>query len=86
MLRMFTVFNLCHKVPSRELLVCKMLSVHKFTDAKGLLIMIQKLGFLNFIRKQNFKFREKNREMRETHQTSLLVMPWRKVDHDYNRF
>ena len=86
MLRMFTVFNLCPKIPSREFLVCKMLSVHKFTDAKGLLIMIQKLGLLNFIRKQDFKFREKDREMRETHQTSLLGMPWRKVDHDYNIF
>ena len=82
MLRMFTVFNLCPKIPSREFLVCKMLSVHKFTDAKGLLLMIQKLGFLNFIRKQDFKFREK----RETNQTSLLGIPWRKVDHDYNRF
>ena len=86
MLRKFTVFNLCPKIPSREFLVCKMLSVHKFTDAKGLLIMIQKLGFLNFIRKQDFKFREKDREMRETNQTSLLGMPWRKVDHGYNRF
>ena len=86
MLRMFTVFNLCPKIPSREFLVCKMLSVHKFTDAKGLLIMIQKLGFLNFIRKQDFKFREKDREMRETNQTSLLGMPWRKVDHYHNRF
>ena len=86
MLRMFTVFNLCPKIPSGEFLVCKMLSVHKFTNAKGLLIMIQKLGFLNFIRKQDFKFREKDREMRETNQTSLLGMPWRKVDHDYNRF
>ena len=27
-----------------------MLRAHKFTDAKGLLLMIQKLGFLNFIR------------------------------------
>ena len=86
MLRMFIVFNLCPKIQSREFLVCKMLSVHKFTDAKGLLIMIQKLGFLNLIRKQDFKFREKDREMRETNQTSLLGMPWRKVDHDYNRF
>ena len=73
MLRMFTVFNLCPKIPSQEFLVCKMLRVHKFTDAKGLLLMIQKLGFLNFIRKQNFKFREKDREMRETHQSSLLA-------------
>ena len=73
MLRMFTVFNLCPKIPSQEFLVCKMLRVHKFTDAKGLLLMIQKLGFFNFIRKQNFKFREKDREMRETHQSSLLA-------------
>ena len=72
MLRMFTVFNLCPKIQSQEFLVCKMLRVHKFTDAKGLLLMIQKLGFLNFIRKQDFKFREKDREMRETHQSSLL--------------
>ena len=49
-----------------------MLRIHKFTDAKGLLLMIQKLGFLNFIRKQDFKCREKDREMRETHQSSLL--------------
>ena len=47
--------------------------------------MIQKLGFLNFIRK-DFKFREKDRQMRETHQSSLLGMPWRKVDHYYKRF
>ena len=86
MLRMFTVFNLCPKIPSQEFLVCKMLRVHKFTDAKGLLLMIQKLGFLNLIRKQDFKFREKDREMRETHQSSLLGMPWRKVDHYNNRF
>ena len=33
--------------------------------------MIQKLGFLNLIRKQDFKFRE-DREMRETHHSSLL--------------
>ena len=66
MLRMFTVFTLCPKIPSQEFLVCKMLRVHKFTDAKGLL--------------------EKDREMRETHQSSLLGMPWRKVDHCYNRF
>ena len=72
MLRMFTVFNLWPKIPSQEILVCKMLRVHKFTDAKGLLLMIQKLGFLNFIRKQDFKFRKKDREMRETHQSSLL--------------
>ena len=72
MFRMFTVFNLCPKIPSQEFLVYKMLRVHKFTDAKGLLLMIQKLGFLNFIRKQDFKFREKDREMRETHQSSLL--------------
>ena len=50
MLRMFTAFNLCPKIPSQEFLVCKMLRAHKFTDAKGLLLMIQKLGFLNFIR------------------------------------
>ena len=50
MLRMFTVFYLCPKIPSQEFLVCKMLRAHKFTDAKGLLLMIQKLGFLNFIR------------------------------------
>ena len=48
-----------------------MLRVPKFTDAKGLLLLIQKLGFLNFIRKQDFKFRE-DREMRETHQSSFL--------------
>ena len=86
MLRMFTVFNLCPKFPSQEFLVYKMLRVHKFTDAKGLLLMIQKLRFLNFIRKQDFKFREKDREMRETHQSSLLGMPWRKVVQYYNRF
>ena len=34
--------------------------------------MIQKLGFFNLIRKQDFKFREKDREMRKTHQSSLL--------------
>ena len=85
MLRMFTVFNLRSKIPSQQFLVCKMLRFHKFTDAKGLLLMIQKLGFLNFIRKQDFKSREKDREMRETHQSSLLGMPWRKVDHYYNR-
>ena len=71
MLRMFTVFNLCPKIPSQEFLVYKMSTVHKFTDAKGLLLMIEILGFLNFIRKQDFKFREKDREMRETHQSSL---------------
>ena len=54
MFRTFTVFNLCPKIPSQELLVCKMLRFHKFTDAKGVLLMIQKLGFLNFIRKQDF--------------------------------
>ena len=86
MLRMFTAFKLCPKIPSQELLVCKMLRVHRFTDAKGLLLMIQKLGFLNLIRKQDFQYREKDREMRETHQSSLLGMPWRKVDHYYNRF
>ena len=64
---MFTLFNLCPKIPSQEFFVCKMLRVHKFTDAKGLLFVIQKLGFLNFIRMQDFKFREKDREMRETH-------------------
>ena len=37
---------------------------HKFTDAKGLLLMTQKFGFLNFRRKQDFKFREMDREMR----------------------
>ena len=72
MLRMFTVFNLCPKIPSQEFLVCKMLRVHKFTDAKRLLLMIQKLGFLNFIRKQDFKFREKDGEMRETHQSLII--------------
>ena len=41
MLRMFTVFNLCPKIPSQEFLVCKMLRVHKFTDVKELLLMIQ---------------------------------------------
>ena len=71
MFRTFTVSNLCPKIPSQEFLVCKMLRIHKFTDAKGVLLMIQKLGFLNFIRKQDFKFREKDREMRETHQSSL---------------
>ena len=86
MLRMFTVFNLCPKIPSQEFLVYKMLRVHKFADAKGLLLMIQKLGFLNFIRKQDFKFREKDREMRQTNQSSLLGIPWRNVDHYYNRF
>ena len=50
MLRMFTVFNLCPKIPSQEFLVCKMLRAHKFTDAKGPLLMIQKLDFLTFIR------------------------------------
>ena len=54
MFRTFTVSNLCPKIPSQEFLVCKMLRVHKFTDAKGVLLMIQKLGFLNFIRKQDF--------------------------------
>ena len=86
MLRMFTVFNLCPKIPSQEFLVYKMWRVHKFTDAKGLLLMIQKLGFLNFIREPDFKFTEKDREVRDTHQFSLLGMPWRKVDHYYNRF
>ena len=84
MLRMFTAFNVCPKIPSQEFLVCKMLRVHKLTDAKELLLMIQKRA--SFIRKQDFKFREKDREMRETHQSSLLGMPWRKVDHYYNRF
>ena len=51
MLRMSTVFTLC---PKNSILVCKMLRVHKFTDGKGLLLMIQKLGFLNYIRKQDF--------------------------------
>ena len=37
MLRMFTVFNLCPKIPSQEFLVCKVLRVHKFTDAKGII-------------------------------------------------
>ena len=86
MLRMFTVFNLCPKIPSQEFLVYKMLRIHKFTDAKGLLLMIQNLGFLNFIRKQDFKFTEKDREIGEIHQFLLLGMPWRKVDHYYNRF
>ena len=86
MLRMFTVFNLCPNFPSQEFLVPKMLRVHKFTDAKGLLLMIQKLDFLNFKRNQDFKFREKDREIREPHQSLLLGMPWRKVDHYYNRF
>ena len=45
MSRMFTAFNLCPKIKSQEFLVCKMLRVHKFSDAKGLLLMIQKLGF-----------------------------------------
>ena len=45
MLRMFTVFNLCPKIPSQEFS-----QVHRFTDAKGVLLMIHKLGFLNFIR------------------------------------
>ena len=52
MLRMFTVFTLCPKIPSQEFLVCKMLRVHKFTDAKGLLLMIQKLGFLKILYKK----------------------------------
>ena len=66
MLRMFTAFNLCPKIPSQEFLVCRMLRIHKFTDAKGLLLMIQKLGFLNFIRKQDFKCREKDRDEGDT--------------------
>ena len=86
MLRIFTVIKICPNFPSQEILVCKMLRVHKFTDAKGLLLMIQKLGFLNVIRKQDSKFKEKDREMREPHQFLLLGMPWRKVDHYYNRF
>ena len=45
MSRMFTAFNLCPKIQSQEFLVCKMLRVHKFSDAKGLLLMIKKLGF-----------------------------------------
>ena len=66
MLRMlFTVFNLCPKIPSQEFLVYKMLSTkknHKFTDAKGPILMTCK--FLDFRRKQDIKFREMDREMR----------------------
>ena len=50
MLRMFTVFNLCPKIPSQEFLVCKMLRVHKFTDAKGI-INDTKVGLLKFYKK-----------------------------------
>ena len=48
MLRMFTVFNLCPKIPSQEFLVCKMLRVHKFTDkiAKGTIINDTEVGLL----------------------------------------
>ena len=65
MLRMlFTVFNLCPKIPSQEFLVYKMLSTKEvtnlFSDAKGLLFMTCK--FLDFRRKQDFKFREMDRE------------------------
>ena len=67
MLRMFTVFNLCPKFPSQEFLVCRMLRAHK-----GTIINDTEVGLLKFYKKQDFKFREKDREMRETHQSSLL--------------
>ena len=50
MLSMFTVFNLCPKIPSQEFLVCKMLRVHKFTDAKGI-INDTEVGLLKFDKK-----------------------------------
>ena len=50
MLRMFTVFNLCPKIPSQEFLVCKMLRVYKFTDTKGI-INDTEVGLLKFDKK-----------------------------------
>ena len=50
MLRMFTVFNLCPKIPSQEFLVCKILRVYKFTDAKGI-INDTEVGLLKFDKK-----------------------------------
>ena len=62
---LFTEFNLCPKIPSQEFLVCKMLSAKEVTSLlmqiKGLLLMTQKLGFSDFRRKQDFKFREMDR-------------------------
>ena len=52
MLKMFTVFNLCPKIPSQEFLVCKMLRAHKFTDAKGI-INDTEVGLLKFYRTLN---------------------------------
>ena len=50
MFRTFTVFNLCPKIPSQEFLVCKMMRVHKFTDAKGI-INDTEVGLLKFDKK-----------------------------------
>ena len=50
MLRMFTLFNICPKIPSQEFLACKMFRVHKFTDAKGV-INDTEVGLLKFDKK-----------------------------------
>ena len=56
MLRMlFTVFNLCPKIPSQEFL-----STKEVTS----LLMQRACMFLDFRRKQDIKFREMDREMR----------------------
>ena len=47
---MFTVFNLCPKIPSQEFLVCKMLRVYKFTDAKSIFNDTE-VGLLKFDKK-----------------------------------
>ena len=66
MLRMlFSVFNLCPNNPPQEFFGLQDVEYkrsHKFTDAKGPLLMTCK--FLDFGRKQDIKFREMDREMR----------------------
>ena len=59
---LFTIFNLCPKIPSLGLQDVEYKRSHKFTDAKGLLLMT--FNFLDFRRKQELKFREMDREMR----------------------
>ena len=62
---LFTVFNLCPKIPYQEFFGLQDVEYkrsHKFTDVKGLLFITCK--FLDFRRKQDIKFREMDREMR----------------------
>ena len=54
MLRMlFTVFNLCPKIPSQE-----------FLSTKEVTSLLMTCKFLDFRRMQDIKFREMDREMR----------------------